>query len=35
MVKNTENASKILKNGENYTEMDEVYLEAMHNLCDV
>ena len=29
MVKNTENASKILKNGENYTERDEVYLEAM------
>ena len=28
-MKNTENASKILKNGENYTERDEVYLETM------
>ena len=26
---NTENVSKILKNGDNYTERDESYLEAM------
>ena len=32
-MKNTENASKILKNGENYTERDEVYLEAMKWRC--